>query len=89
MRIRAKISFLAFTKSMTVAELILSQVLKSFTLLAKMKEDELGRARLDEEEMCEQQRRTAAGIVEWCEKQGRVKVTGRTDRAAPGEHLDW
>lgn len=42
MRIRAKISFLAFTKSMTVAELILSQVLKSFTLLAKMKEDELG-----------------------------------------------
>lgn len=42
MRVRAKISFLAFKKSMTVCELILTQILRSFVSISQMKENELG-----------------------------------------------
>lgn len=42
MRIRAKLSFLAFQKNQTIFELLLTQILKSYVLMAKMKEDEIG-----------------------------------------------
>ena len=42
MRIRAKISFIALQKNKTVFELILEQIMKSFVILAKLKEEEIG-----------------------------------------------
>lgn len=42
MRIRAKISFMAFKKQMTVFELIFDQIMKSFYAVAMQKESELG-----------------------------------------------
>ena len=41
MRIRSKISFMAFKRSMTVYELILNQILRSFVQIAKLKDEEL------------------------------------------------
>ena len=41
MRIRSKISFMAFKRSMTVYEVILNQILRSFVQIAKLKDEEL------------------------------------------------
>eukprot|EP00935_MAST-01C_sp_MAST-1C-sp1_P000185 g185.t1 len=47
------------------------------------------RARLDKKTMLTQQRRAVRGVLRWCEGQETVKVTGRSNKAASGEHLDW
>ena len=47
------------------------------------------RSELNKETMFTQQRKAAEGLVEWCESQNGVKVTGNTAAAEAGEELDW
>lgn len=42
MRVRAKISFMAFKNSKTVPEMIFDEIMKSYLQVAKLKEEELG-----------------------------------------------
>lgn len=41
MRVRAKISFIAFQRGMTIHEMLLNQIMKSYMDIAQLKESEL------------------------------------------------